>query len=137
MTGDRDAARRDRQHARTDLIRLVYISRRAKDLGPADYAAIEASSQRRNMAARITGLLIVQGRFFHAVMEGPSRQVLRRMEVIITDPRHHDLRILREEPIAQRRFANWSFGQVPDSPARALDTDSPDSFIFDLSRRLA
>jgi hypothetical protein len=136
MTGDRSAPSRRRQ-GRDSLIRLVYVSRRAHSLGPADLAAIEASSQRNNVAARITGLLLVQGGFFYGVMEGPSRRVLARMEIIITDPRHRGMRILREEPIEHRRFANWSFGQIPDDPARNLDPDAPDPFIFDLSRRLA
>ena len=32
---------------------------------------------------------------------------------IIADRRHSGLRILREEPIDSRRFANWSFGLLP------------------------
>ena len=71
------------------------------------------------------------------MLEGPRRRVFARMESIITDPRHRDLRIIREEDIAAQRFANWSFGRIPvvednsADPAEGLET-----FILGLAGRL-
>ena len=61
---------------------------------------IAARSAARNAAAGITGLLLHQGDRFYGVMEGPQARVFQRMEVIITDRRHAEVRILREEAIA-------------------------------------
>lgn len=128
---------RGRQGATADLMRLVYLSKARDAITTEALGNIETSSQSNNLAAGITGLLIVQGGHFYGIMEGPRKRILQRMEVIITDARHSGLRILREEAIEARRFANWSFGRLPDEPQRRLGTTQPGSFIFDLSRRLA
>lgn len=119
------------------LVRIVYISFATRDLSEADLAQIELSSQLHNLAGGITGLLIAQGSFFYGVVEGSQRKVMRRMEVIITDDRHTGLRILREEEISVRRFANWCFAHLPDGAIRGLGEATPGTFILELSRRLA
>jgi hypothetical protein len=121
---------------RSDLIRLVYVSMMARPLSSDDLAHIKTRSERYNDAAGITGLLIAQGRFFYGVMEGPRRKVLQRMEVIIADNRHRGIRILAEEAIRDRRFENWTFGQVPEDPKQRHGTAGPAGFILELSRRL-
>jgi Sensors of blue-light using FAD len=123
--------------SKADMVRLVYISFATRDPSSADLEHIEGRSQVNNLVDGITGLLIAQGRFFYGVVEGPRRRVMDRMEVIITDDRHFGLRILREEPIAVRRFANWSFARLPDGAIRRLGDVTPDNFILELSRRLA
>ena len=106
----------------------------APTLCEADLDAIAAVSRARNAAAGLTGLLLHQGDRFYGVLEGTQRRVFRRMETIITDRRHSALRILREEPIASRRFDNWSFGILPRSDAVAATR--PEDFILNLSRRV-
>lgn len=96
-----------------DLVHLSYVSRAAPGLTEADLKAIGARSLARNGAAGLTGLLLYQGDTFCGVLEGPQRAVFARMEVIITDPCHHSLRILKEEQISARRFSNWSLGALP------------------------
>lgn len=102
-----------------DLVRLAYVSSAVPDLTLRDLDAIGARALDRNAAARITGLLLFQGDTFCGVLEGPRRALFVRMEVIITDPRHHSLRILREEAILERRFSNWSFGALPVPPLQS------------------
>jgi hypothetical protein len=99
----------------SDLIQLVYVSTAAPGLTADDLDAIAAASAARNAAAGITGLLIHQGDVFSGTLEGPERRVLARMEVIIRDPRHSRVRVLREAPISCRRFENWSFGSLPEA----------------------
>jgi Sensors of blue-light using FAD len=55
------------------------------------------------------------------------------MEAIATDRRHSGLRILREEPIPERRFENWSFGLFPAGGDVAAG--DPERFILRLSQR--
>ena len=97
-----------------DLIQLVYVSSAGPRLTQDDLDAIASSSARHNAAEGITGLLLHQGDVFSGTLEGPERRVLQRMEVIIRDPRHASVRVLREACIATRRFDNWSFGSLPD-----------------------
>lgn len=97
------------------LLQLTFVSRAPRSLGAVDLAAIRASSQRHNDRLGLTGLMIYrEGRFF-AALEGLERALLRRMETIITDPRHFDLRILSERRIPARRFENWSFAVLPSA----------------------
>ena len=114
-----------------DLIQLIYVSAAAPGLTQADLEAIERSSLAHNRTAGITGLLLHQGDMFSGTLEGPERKVLARMEVIIRDPRHARVRVLRESSISERRFENWSFGTLP----HVTDgTDHGRSFILALSR---
>ncbi len=87
-----------------DLLRLVYASLAAPGLTDDDLESIEASSAGRNRAAGLTGLLLHQGGSFFALLEGPRRRLLARMERIITDPRHRGVDILVETTIPARRF---------------------------------
>ena len=84
----------------------------------------------------LTGLLLFGGSRFYGVLEGPRRRVFGRMEAIITDPRHRALRIISEEEIAAQRFANWSFGRIPDTGDSSDSVASLESFILGLAGRL-
>ncbi len=93
-------------------MQLVYVSSAAPGLTPYDLEAIAASARARNAAAGLTGLLLHQGGSFYGVLEGPRSRVFQRMEAIIIDRRHAGLRILREERVAARRFANWELRRL-------------------------
>lgn len=118
-----------------DLIRLVFVSTAAPDLTASDLDRLANASRAYNEAAGLTGLLLYQGDSFYCVLEGPQARIFRRMETIICDPRHSRVEILREEPIASRRFDNWSFGILPKS-ARSPGVDTPEAFIRNLAARL-
>jgi Sensors of blue-light using FAD len=115
-------------------VQLVYVSSAAPDLSVADVQAIACRSRARNEAAGLTGLLLHQGPYFYGVLEGPRRRVFARMEDIITDRRHSQLRILREESVPDRRFENWTFGELPVANKDCVT--APEDFIWNLSRRL-
>ena len=120
-----------------DLIRIIFVSQATRALAQEDWADIEARSHRNNLELGLTGLLAAQGCFFYGLLEGPRRRLLARMEVIVADDRHHSLRILSEERISLRRFANWSFARLPEESIRHLNDAVPGRFIVELSRRLA
>ena len=100
-----------------DLVQLVYVSRAASGLTQADLDTIAAVSEARNKLAGLTGLLLHQGEAFYGVLEGRTRKLLPRMEVIARDSRHARLRVLREEPVERRRFGGWTFGVLPPHAA--------------------
>lgn len=120
--------------ARTsDLIQLVYVSAAAPGLRQCDLDSIASCSLARNKAAGITGLLLHQGEAFYGTLEGPERRVLQRMEVIIRDPRHSRVRVLREAGANGRRFDNWSFGTLPEAQD---GHERGEGFIWSLARGL-
>lgn len=119
-----------------DLLRLVYVSTAARPLGADDLEAIARASERNNAAWGLTGLLLYGGSRFYGVLEGARRRVFDRMEAIITDPRHRALRIVSEEEIVAKRFANWSFGRIPVTDHAADPAGGLETFIAGLAGRL-
>ena len=55
------------------------------------------------------------------------------MEVIIRDPRHSRVRVLREAAVTGRRFENWSFGALPEGQD---GRERGEGFIWSLARGL-
>lgn len=133
--GEREIAN-SRTPVEEDLIQLIYVSEAAPWLTQQDLGAIATRSEANNQAADLTGFLLYQDPRFYGVLEGTSRRLFARMEVIATDRRHRLLRILREEPIQRRRFQNWTFGTVPNSAKNFGSADVSTDFIRILSRKL-
>lgn len=118
-----------------ELIRLVYVSTASRPLTRSELDDIARVSRLRNRRAGLTGFLIHQGGRFHGVLEGPQRSLFARMEVIMTDARHQQLAVVRENTVTERRFDNWSVGFLPESGG--LDTDDMAvAFLRTLSSRL-
>lgn len=92
-------------------------------LAESEVAALEAAAAARNRAAGLTGLLVYGGARFYGVLEGCEPHVLDCVERIITDPRHCNLRVIREERAPERRFADWTLARV--APASC---DAPPAF---------
>ena len=67
-------------------------------------------ARKRNTAAGVTGMLLyLRGSFFQ-VIEGPADLVHGLYETISADQRHHRIRLLLDQPISHRSFADWSMG---------------------------
>ena len=116
-----------------DLVQIVYVSSAAPSLTPAHLDAMAARSGDRHDSSRLTGLLLHRGEYFYAILEGPRRHVLQRIEEIIEERGQRELRILREESIGSRRFANWCFGALP---ASGSDPEGPHEFLQTFCERL-
>jgi hypothetical protein len=117
-----------------DLVQIVYVSVAAAALTEMELTEMAARARVRTDAARLTGLLLHRDSYFYAILEGPRRRVLQRIEEIVAGRDERSLRILREEPIATRRFANWSFGRLPDS---TIELGGPDAFLQRFCEALA
>ena len=94
------------------LIRLLYASRSAEPVTPALIESILASSRRHNPELGITGILCHSGDIFMQLLEGGRAPVNALYNSIVRDPRHTEVTVLHCEEIAERRFANWTMGQV-------------------------
>ncbi len=119
-----------------EMIRLVYTSKISRQLTPADLESIAEHSQKNNDALNLTGILLLRGQSFHAMLEGGATGLLRTMEKVIIDDRHFDIRILQEETITARRFANWSFAALPSASPSVAFLYPTEEFSEALSKRL-
>ncbi|MDP3495900.1 MAG: BLUF domain-containing protein [Hyphomonadaceae bacterium] len=94
------------------LVRCLYASRAAADASSAILDEILAQSRRNNPARGITGMLCVSGNVFIQVLEGGRDEVCDLYHAIVRDSRHEHVRLLAYEEITERRFGNWTMGQV-------------------------
>jgi hypothetical protein len=88
---------------------LLYVSRVAIDADQqaAALADIQTVSVARNTASDITGLLIATPSHFAQLLEGPRASIDAVMRAILNDPRHRDIRVVRNMPIARRLGDSW------------------------------
>ena len=101
------------------MIELLYISRAALAPGSerAQLDRILEVAHVRNLALGVTGALVPVGGWFAQVLEGSEIAVNQLMVAILRDTRHADIRIVRVNEIAARRFPSWSMAELAADPA--------------------
>lgn len=97
------------------VTRLVYISAARAVLSAAALGELLRQSRSNNAACGVTGLLVVGGRRFLQVLEGPERGVTTTFDRILRDSRHFATVILSKDEVADRQFGNWSMGHQASS----------------------
>lgn len=97
------------------LFRLIYASRAAESLTPADHEQILESSQRNNGKAGVTGILAFGAREFLQCLEGSREAVNATYHRILSDPRHRDLVLIDCRDVEQRWFGDWGMHGLPPS----------------------
>ena len=97
------------------LFRLIYASRAAESLTPADHDQILESSQRNNGKAGVTGILAFGAREFLQCLEGSREAVNATYQRILSDPRHRDLVLIDCRDVDQRWFGEWGMHGLPPS----------------------
>jgi len=70
-----------------------------------------------NRAVDVTGLLLVVKGHFVQALEGPVDAVQVTYARISIDPRHHDLHIISQGPVALRLFGEWNMCARSLSPS--------------------
>jgi len=93
------------------LVRLLYCSR-AADTSPEAVDCILTQARHHNAERGITGILCYGAGIFLQAIEGGRIQVSELFGTILNDPRHKDVSLLHFEEILERRFGDWSLGQV-------------------------
>ena len=66
------------------------------------------ASRHNNALDGVTGLLFSDGRRFVQVLEGSHVSIADTFRRIMLDPRHRDLEVLHDTPVAERQFGTWS-----------------------------
>ena len=71
----------------------------------------------------VTGLLCASDGRFLQVLEGPDESLDVAMERIRADPRHQDIAILSNGPIAERAFGDWTMAYRDHGASTAMLDD--------------
>ena len=100
------------------MLSVAYVSAATGPVTDGDIAAILTQARVNNEREGVTGALLYHGGRFIQILEGADEQVRHRLEVISGDPRHRSLQKVREMPIIERQFPEWTMG------FRTLDDDS-------------
>lgn len=94
------------------LHEVLYVSTMAPTASISIVADIAPKARIANQAREITGLLIFDGMRFCQQLEGRPKDVLALMDRICKDPRHTNIEILHQGPLAERRFRRFSLGYI-------------------------
>lgn len=97
------------------LFRLIYASRAAEALTPADHEQILESSRRNNAKVGVTGVLAFGAREFLQCLEGSREAVNATYARILSDPRHHEIQLIDCRDVEQRWFGEWGMHGLPPS----------------------
>lgn len=97
-------------HTALLLHEVFYCSLLTQDLPPATVGLIVSHARARNAQAQITGLLVFDGLRFCQHLEGPPAALEALMQRIAQDPRHSEVRVLYQGPLATRRYNGFGLG---------------------------
>jgi hypothetical protein len=92
------------------LIRLIYVSVAAPDMGSEQIEHILVKASKRNEIKGLTGMLIYDEGQFWQVLEGPLESVMTTFDNIRSDKRHSDVTTLVTEDIVKREFKTFRMG---------------------------
>lgn len=105
----------------SSLHEILYCSTLADQAPIRVVADIAAKARIANKQRDITGLLIFDGQHFCQQLEGDEQILTALMERISDDPRHTNVTVLHQSPLASRRFKRFSLGYTPVEDVEALE----------------
>jgi hypothetical protein len=92
------------------MFQLVYVSTASWSMTHGDLNAILDISRANNRRLGVTGMLLHLDHGFLQVLEGPKDAVLHIFSKVERDRRHIGLRVLVQQEVNERLFADWSMG---------------------------
>ena len=105
----------------SDLQEIIYVSTLADDAPIRVVAQIAMKARTINQQADITGMLVFDGMHFCQQLEGCAREVDAAMARIQEDPRHRNVAVLHQGPLAKRRFNRFSLGYTSGEDIELLE----------------
>jgi hypothetical protein len=97
-------------------------------MSDAEFTHLGLEAARLNALDGITGLLVYNGERFCQTVEGAPAAIDSLMERLQADSRHHDLAVIDDAVIPQRRFRSW------DMQLLALPSERDAALAFAQSR---
>ena len=96
------------QSSLNTLYEVLYVSVLAPGVPVSAVAAIAGHARAANAQRGITGLLVFDGHCFCQQLEGMQKNVLSVMARIDMDPRHVQVSMVHQGPLAARRYSSFS-----------------------------
>ena len=90
--------------------RITYASRALHDFDEEELLDLLVKARTTNQQHGVTGMLVYASRSFLQAFEGEDASVELVWDRIRLDPRHTDLRVLADGPVAGRSFGDWTMG---------------------------
>jgi len=92
------------------MIRVTYISQEASPLSADALLGLLSQCHQNNVARGLTGMLLFGNGTFLQSLEGERAVVDALMQKIAQDPRHTAMKVLKQDTISERQYADWSMG---------------------------
>jgi hypothetical protein len=92
------------------MFSITYISFSTQPFSARELLDLLAFARENNGKLAVTGMLLYREGSFMQVLEGRPANVHRLYTRIESDPRHHEIKSILREPIAERIFPDWSMG---------------------------
>ncbi len=92
------------------LSMLVYLSSATDRFDEGRIPDLLAQSREKNGELDVTGLLLYEEGRILQVLEGEAETVEKLFDTIRNDRRHSGCIVVLREPIAERKFPDWSMG---------------------------
>lgn len=90
------------------MFSLIYRSVAKESFGNAEVYQMLSDARDFNAEHDITGCLLFHDRKFLQLLEGDKQRVHHLFSLIESDPRHHQVHIIKAEEKGDRLFRNWS-----------------------------
>jgi hypothetical protein len=117
----------------TALIEFAFVSRFAAALEPCSIARLARQTWRHNIAAGLTGEMVIDGVEVQQVVEGRVDAVLPLASRILSDQRHNSIRVIALGPISQRRHAHWRVAGLPETVAAPVADGAANATVVPLA----
>ena len=92
------------------MLSIIYASSAVRLFNRQELVDLLEYSRKMNVENDITGMLLYRGGNIIQVIEGEDEAVKQLYKNIKTDPRHKDVTLLSQDPIAKRQFPDWRMG---------------------------
>ncbi|AUC77252.1 BLUF domain-containing protein [Olleya sp. Bg11-27] len=101
--------------------RIIYTSQSTKQFNKRDLLDLLHDSRAFNTMDNISGVLMHKNGLFLQIIEGKSKDLENLIERLRRDTRHNNLKIIDDQLVEDRIFANWSMGCADfDDPTLSL-----------------
>jgi hypothetical protein len=112
-----------------ELIHCIYASTAQSAFHESQIPALLQQARTANAALGLTGMLLyIKGSFFQ-ILEGHAEDVDATFERISRDTRHTRVTLIIREPIASRRFGEWTMGYQTVDPLDAGELIGENDFF--------
>lgn len=92
------------------LRRIIYSSQAVEKFSKRHLLDLLHDSRGYNSIDNISGVLMHKQGYFLQIIEGNPKVIDDLLERLHRDPRHKDLKIIRDSMVENRLFTNWAMG---------------------------